>query len=103
MPEDGRRGYVRCPAHQRRSWIPAGTRCVATALISRETSVTIRRVRQCLASAGALLVATAVLGVSQHGAAAVASPADQAAAPLGTSTATLVRKTLLSQLRPPVR
>ena len=64
--------------------------------------MTIRRARLCLASTGALLVAVASLGVPQHGAAAVASPADQGAAPLGTSTATLVRKTLLSQLSPPV-
>ena len=47
------------PAHQWRSWIPAGTPCVATALISRGTSVTIRRARLYIASTGALLVVAA--------------------------------------------
>jgi hypothetical protein len=65
--------------------------------------VTIHRARQCLAYTGALLVAAVSLGVPQHATAtAVASPADPGAAPLGTSTATLVRKTLLSELSPAV-
>jgi hypothetical protein len=72
--------------------------------------VTIRRARQRLAYSGALVVAAASMVAPQHAAeAAVAAspavslvPGDQGAARLGTSTATLVRKTLLSQLSPPV-
>ena len=65
--------------------------------------MTIRRARQYVAVAATLVVAAASWGVPQHAAAApVASPADQVTAPLGTSSATLVRKTLLSELSPPV-